>query len=117
MPTNFDPAVSSWYRVSGQNQPFTVLAVNEDDATVEIQYLDGDSMFIDIDEWYDMEINSLADADATGAIDLPKYTDLDYPQGDMSLSEYEDLENLTAQQDEELDDEFREADLWERGRL
>lgn len=44
------PSVGEWYRVSG-GDIFEVVAVDEDDRTIEIQYFDGTVEELDADDW------------------------------------------------------------------
>ncbi|MFO1350520.1 MAG: DUF6763 family protein [Gammaproteobacteria bacterium] len=51
-----DPTVGSWYELLDRGQKFEVMSVDEDSALIEIQYEDGDTEEIDLDAWYEMEI-------------------------------------------------------------
>lgn len=44
------PTVGSWYRLSA-GASFEVVAVDEDDGTIEIQYFDGSVEEMDIEDW------------------------------------------------------------------
>ncbi|HUN27855.1 MAG TPA: DUF6763 family protein [Steroidobacteraceae bacterium] len=44
------PSVGSWYRL-GAGELFEVVAVDEDDATIEIQYFDGTVEEMDLEDW------------------------------------------------------------------
>jgi hypothetical protein len=44
------PGIGSWYRLSGDNL-FEVVAVDEDDGTIEIQYFDGTVEEMDVEDW------------------------------------------------------------------
>ncbi len=43
------PSVGNWYRLEGDL--FEVVAVDEDDATIEIQYFDGTVEEMDFEDW------------------------------------------------------------------
>ncbi len=43
------PSVGDWYRLEGDL--FEVVAVDEDDATIEIQYFDGTVEEMDLEDW------------------------------------------------------------------
>lgn len=47
--TSLRPTVGSWYRL--EHERFEVVAVDEDDATIEIQYFDGTVEEMDFDDW------------------------------------------------------------------
>jgi hypothetical protein len=44
------PNIGNWYRVSG-GETFEVVAVDDDDGTIEIQYFDGTVEELDIEDW------------------------------------------------------------------
>jgi hypothetical protein len=44
------PSVGSWYRLEGE-ELFEVVAIDDDDATIEIQYFDGTVEEMDLEEW------------------------------------------------------------------
>ncbi|MGB6449194.1 MAG: DUF6763 family protein [Steroidobacteraceae bacterium] len=43
------PSVGSWYRMEGDL--FEVVAIDDDDATIEIQYFDGTVEEMDLEDW------------------------------------------------------------------
>ncbi len=44
------PSIGEWYRRSGGDS-FEVVAVDEDDGTIEIQYFDGTVEEMDVEDW------------------------------------------------------------------
>jgi len=48
--TFLDPGVGDWYRLQG-GPPFEVVAMDEDDGTLEVQYVDGTVEEIDLTDW------------------------------------------------------------------
>lgn len=44
------PGIGDWYRLNG-GELFEVVAVDEDDGTIEIQYFDGTVEEMDVDDW------------------------------------------------------------------
>ncbi len=44
------PGIGEWYRLSG-GELFEVVAVDDDDGTIEIQYFDGTVEEMDVDDW------------------------------------------------------------------
>ncbi|MFI4913875.1 MAG: DUF6763 family protein, partial [Steroidobacterales bacterium] len=67
------PGIGEWYRISG-GAIFEVVAVDEEDGTVEVQYFDGTVEEIDLVEWHaqrsrgDIE-NVEAPEDPSGSFD------------------------------------------------
>ena len=68
------PVVGEWYRGS-TNELFEVVAIDDQDETIEIQYFDGSVTEIDFEAWNDQlrdELIEVADApeDWSGAVDV-----------------------------------------------
>jgi hypothetical protein len=77
MTTEADPIVSNWYMRQDQGQKFQVVAVDESESVVEIQYFDGDIEEIDLDDWYPMDIEAIeSPEDISGALDVSELDDL-----------------------------------------
>jgi len=55
MPTEREPEIGSWYR-NLQGQSFEVIALDEGEGIVEIQYFDGAVEELDMDTWYELEL-------------------------------------------------------------
>jgi hypothetical protein len=68
------PVVGQWYR-GGTDELFEVVAIDGQDATIEIQYFDGSVTEVDFETWNEQlrdELIEAADApeDWTGAVDV-----------------------------------------------
>lgn len=68
------PIVGQWYR-GHTNELFEVVAIDEEDETIEIQYFDGTVTEVEFDSWNEQlldEMIDLADApeDWSGAVDV-----------------------------------------------
>jgi hypothetical protein len=44
------PGVGAWYRLNG-GPPFEVVALDDDDGTIEVQYVDGTLEELDLEDW------------------------------------------------------------------
>jgi hypothetical protein len=83
------PVVGQWYR-GGTNELFEVVAIDDDDQTIEIQYFDGTVAEVDFDSWNEQLLDELIDAadapeDWSGAIDM-EAEDLDREFEDTARS-------------------------------
>lgn len=84
MPNELDPIVGEWYKNLGDGQTFEVVAVDEDEGTVEIQYFDGEIEEIDLENWYELDLESIEPPeDWSGPFDDLERDDLGYT--DMSM--------------------------------
>jgi hypothetical protein len=68
------PIVGQWYR-GGTNELFEVVAIDDQDQTIEIQYFDGTVTEMEFDSWNEQLLDELIDgADApedwSGAVDM-----------------------------------------------
>ena len=66
------PRVGAWYK-DAAGELFKVVALDEDDATIEIQHFDGTVEELDMDAWFDAEI-ALASPpeDYSGSLDIER---------------------------------------------
>ncbi len=68
------PTIGSWYRIQG-GESFEVVAFDEDDGTIELQYFDGTVEEMDIEDWQaEKEAGTLEEIEApedwTGSVDV-----------------------------------------------
>ncbi len=68
------PVVGQWYR-GATNDLFEVVAIDEEDETIEVQYFDGAVSEMDFDSWNEQLLDELIDnADApedwSGSVDV-----------------------------------------------
>jgi hypothetical protein len=68
------PVVGGWYR-GGTDELFEVVAIDDQDETIEIQYFDGSVTEIDFEAWNEQLRDELIEAanapeDWTGAVDV-----------------------------------------------
>ncbi|MCI0506316.1 MAG: hypothetical protein L0Z73_09440 [Gammaproteobacteria bacterium] len=118
MPREIDPIVGNWYAHLDKGQRFTVTALNEEDATVELQHFDGDIEELSLNDWYDLDIELSDEPENwSGAMDIAEIDDFgtevtDTSRDDWSapLTEFRDpeAEKLTATP-EEPEDEWAEG--------
>ena len=81
------PIVGEWYR-GGTNQLFEVVAIDDQDGTIEIQYFDGSVTEIDFEAWDEQLREELIEAanppeDWSGAVDV-EVEDLDRAFEDLT---------------------------------
>ena len=75
------PTIGNWYRIQGGDS-FEVVAYDEDDGTIELQYFDGTVEEMDIEDWQaEQETGALEEVeppeDWTGSVDVdPEEDDL-----------------------------------------
>ncbi len=59
MPAQDEPEVGSWYSTR-EGEQFKVVAVNDSDETIDIQYFSGDVDEMSLDTWYETELEQIA---------------------------------------------------------
>ncbi len=90
MATEADPIVTTWYQHLDKGQKFQVVAVDDNENQIEIQYFDGDIEEIDIDDWYLMELEQIeSPEDISGALDVSEIDDLGASITDTSPSDWD----------------------------
>ena len=62
MATETTPIVGYWYKGS-EAQPFEVVAIDDHDETVEIQYADGAVEEFDMESWYSLDLSMISAPD------------------------------------------------------
>lgn len=76
-----NPVIGNWYRIQGSDS-FEVVAFDEDDGTIELQYFDGTVEEMDLEDWVaEQEAGTLEEVeppeDWTGSVDVdPEEDDL-----------------------------------------
>lgn len=77
MKNDMDPLVGNWYQHVEKGLDFEVVAVDNEAATVEIQYLDGTLEEIELEDWYELDLEPAEPpADWTGPLDDPDSEDI-----------------------------------------
>lgn len=72
MPTHHVPVIGDWYKTLA-GETFEIVALDEDDQTVEIQYEDGSIEELDLDTWYDLELEQVeSPSDWSGSLDMDR---------------------------------------------
>ncbi len=90
MPTDADPIEENWYQHLDKGQKFKVVAVDDDAGTVEIQHFDGDLEEIDLDSWYELDVEPIEEPeDWTGPLDDIERDDLGYTESGMQREDWE----------------------------
>ena len=95
MSTEYEPRIGDWYRSrSGDN--FEIVALDEDDQTLEIQYFDGTLEELDLDTWYELDIVAIEPPeDWSGSLDIQRDdygVDLELSQNDAWQNPLDNVE-------------------------
>jgi hypothetical protein len=104
--TQVEPLANSWYLDLETEEEFRVVAVDEDEGIVEIQYRDGELEQIDLDVWNEMDLES-ADApdDWEGDDENEDEDDDDWEEEEEDDDEDEDEDDDYDDDDEDDDDD------------
>ncbi len=89
-----EPIVDHWFENLESGRKFEVTDIDEDNGMIEIQYLDGDTAELDLDEWYELELE---------AIEAPEEAE-GYDDDDDEDEDEEDLDDEDEDLDEDEDD-------------
>jgi len=94
-----DPIIGNWYRNRRNNERFEVVALDEQNQGVEIQYFDGQVEELEMDVWIQLLLETIDQPeDASGALDGLEDEDLSYHDGNGQISSRDSLnvENMNA---------------------
>ena len=91
------PTIGNWYRIQGSDS-FEVVAYDEDDGTIELQYFDGTVEEMDLEDWEAArEAGTLEEAeppeDWTGSVDVDP--EEDDARGALGYGDDEDRRQTT----------------------
>jgi hypothetical protein len=89
MTTDIDPVLNNWYRHLDKGQVFCVVAIDDADGMVDIQYFDGSIEAIEGDEWYELEIETAEEPENwAGALDVAEPDDLGEEVTDTTAADW-----------------------------
>ena len=95
MANEYTPRIGDWYESVGSDD-FEIVAIDEEEATLEIQYFDGSVEEIDFDSWYEMEIQPIEPPeDWSGSMDVEREdygVDLELNAPNDRINPLDDLE-------------------------
>ncbi|WP_031434647.1 DUF6763 family protein [Methylomarinum vadi] len=84
MTTIADPVIGRWYKDIENDLTFTVVAIEEDNDFIEVQYLNGDIGEYDNESWYNSTIDYIeAPEDWSAPYDDLEPDDLGYTDPDI----------------------------------
>ena len=118
MSTEVEPLANSWYTDLETEEEFRVVAVDEDEGIVEIQYQDGELEQIDLDVWNEMDIETSAAPDdwEEGDEDDDDWTEeADEDESDDDEDEDEDDDEDDEDEDDDDDDDYDEDEDYDDG--
>jgi hypothetical protein len=82
-----DPVIENWYKDAVNNLVFKVVAIDESDETIEVQYLDGDIGEYDKESWYGSGFDYIeAPEDWSAPYDDVEVDDLGYSDADIHIN-------------------------------
>ena len=83
------PAIGKWYLDNADGQLFEIVAIDEEDDTIEIQYFDGAIEELDTELWTEMELTSAApQEDWSGPFDDLEADDMPDPDTPVEVQEF-----------------------------
>lgn len=108
MDNEIEPMVGSWYQDLINGRVFQVVALDEDEAQVELQHADGDLEELSLDEWHSMDVESTeAPDDWIGPLDDVERDNLDFAS---TRSEAESRGRAQSRRSEALQTDENPAD-------
>ena len=80
MATVADPIIGSWYKDLENNLKFKVVAIDEKDDTIDVQYINGDIGEYDSESWFSstFDYKELARGTLRGVLDLAEIDEKEF---------------------------------------
>lgn len=103
MPMEEEPVVGAIYE-DQDGLAFEVLSFDEDDGTIEVQYEDGEVGEIDIDAWYEMELQQLRSAEHEESEEEEEEVEPDKGAKRVRVDDEDDDEDLEEYDEDDGDD-------------
>jgi hypothetical protein len=101
---DYEPQKGQWYEDLDREDSFRVLDVDPDDATVRIQWLDGETQDLDVDQWHELDLELATEPE--GWVDETAEDDEDEDDWDEEEDEEEDdWDDDDEDEDEDYDDD------------
>jgi len=92
MTTITDPVIDQWYKDVENNLTFKVVAIEESDDTIEVQYNNGDIGEYDTDSWYNSTFDFIEDPeDWSAPFDDLESDDLGFSNSDTRRTDMDDM--------------------------
>ena len=89
--------VGQWYQTNS-GERFEVVAIDEEEATIEIQYFNGDVEELDLDAWAAISLQAIpAPEDWSGPFDDLERDDLGDTERPFHPDDYSPLDNVEAE--------------------
>lgn len=79
--------------------------MDEDEATFEMQYIDGEVDVVDLDTWYEWDVKSIVAPEGWAGS-----SDEDLAESDIDLDDEEWTESLEDLRSKEIEDDWREEE-------
>lgn len=100
MATDFLPSIDSWYQDAETGRIFRVVAVDDENESIDIQHDSGDIDSLDLASWQDSALVPVeAPEDAAAAFDDMEIDDLGYSDTDRHEPSGLTLDDLLDEQD------------------
>jgi len=113
MSNEIDPVAGSWYEHVERGQKFKVVDVDDERGVIEVQYATGEIDEMDIDEWYDLEIEPIEiEQSVVSSGQDPGYEDEESSDDGKPRSKHP---KRPWEENEEQEDEEKEEDDWPDG--
>ena len=104
------PTAGRWYRDLERDETFKVVTVDEDDDLVEIQHADGELEDLESAEWYEMDLERIAEPE-----DWLNEDSDDKDDRDDDLDDEDEEDDDEDDDDDDDDDDDRDDDDDDRG--
>lgn len=115
MDNEIEPSVGAWYEDLVHGRVFQVVALDEDEAVVELQHSDGDIEELSLDEWRSLDLESTdAPDDWIGPLDDAERDNLDFASTRSAAEERGRYQSRRSQSVQSADSAVTQEDVIDR---
>jgi hypothetical protein len=108
---DFDPTPGQWYEDLDREETFKVLAVDPDDATVRLQWLNGEVEELDVEAWNELDLEKAEEPEGWVDDDEDEEgDDEDLDEEDWEDDEDDDWDDDEDEDYDDEDDEYRDRE-------
>jgi hypothetical protein len=102
---DYEPAKGQWYEDLDREDSFRVLDIDPDEATVRIQWLDGEIEDLDVDQWHELDLDLTTEPEGWVDEDAADAEDAEDDDEEDDWDDEEDEEDDDWDDDEDYDDD------------
>ncbi|MBI5451218.1 MAG: hypothetical protein HY940_07655 [Gammaproteobacteria bacterium] len=113
MATEIDPVINNWYRPADKGHEFRILSIDPVSGLIDIQYFDGDVDEIDLDSWYEGEMELIEQPESwSGAVDVGDIDDYGTEITDTASADWDEPVRAPSGDEDDVSGDEESDEEW-----